>query len=93
MVNRTYCARISQRVEVRLVQEVDNARLVRRRLLDRCAFIAQNGRVNAVSEASGVSAVGVGADPVVIDRLVSVKLFISSAQASSRKGGKHTTKE
>lgn len=93
MMNQTYCARVSERVEVRLVQEVDDAGLVRRGLLDRRAFVAQNGRVDAISKAGGVSAVGVGTDPVVVDRLVSVELFIPSAKTLSRKGTRHTTKE
>lgn len=92
-MRKTYCARVSERVEVRLVQEVNDAGLVCRGLLNRRAFVAQDGRVDAVSEAGGVGAVGVGADPVVVDRLISVELFMPSAQITCRTDNKHTTKE
>ncbi len=73
-VGRTYCTRVRERVQVRLLQEVHDTSLVGRRLLDRRPFVAQDGGVDAVGEARSVGTVRVGTDPVVVDRLVGIKL-------------------
>lgn len=82
-------------MQVRLLQKVPDGSLVRRRLLNRRPLVAQDGGVDAIGEARSVSTVRVRTDPVVVDRLVSVKLrtLELSAQFLFPKSGKHTTKE
>lgn len=75
-----YCARVGEWMQVRLVQKPDGGCLVRGRLLDGCALVAQDSRIHAFEEASSVSVVRFCTNPVVVDRLVRIELDTPSSQ-------------
>ena len=60
-------------MEVGLEQSVERGRCSRRGILNRSAFVTQDGRVETVQERR-VPGAGLSANPVVSDRLICIQL-------------------